>query len=180
MSRNRKLGIVIWAIAFALSVFLTLNIPAHYSSNIFAVLTFDVIAFISVLILWRNRLKNTKTSGDTFYDSPAMTISTAYLVIQLILCITVRLMVDTISFKMTLILNVVLMAVVWFLILSTIIGLFKGKEKKALKVQIDDYERKLKELTTYMKPSVEVIQGKIVKAKKRICEIDAEFTKDRV
>ena len=121
MSRNRKLGIVIWAIAFALSVFLTLIIPAHYSSNIFTVLTFDVIAFISVLILWINLFKNAKTPGDTFYDSPAMTISTAYLAIQLILCIAVGLMVDTISFKMTLILNVVLMAVVWFLILSTII-----------------------------------------------------------
>ena len=112
MSRNRKLGIVIWAIVFALSVFLTLIIPAHYSSNLFAVLIFDVIAFISVLILWINLLKNAKTLGDTFYDSPAMTVSTIYLVIQLILCITVGLMVDTISFKMTLILNVVFTAIV--------------------------------------------------------------------
>ena len=121
MSKNRKLGIVIWAIAFALSVFLTLIIPAHYSSSIFAVLTFDVIAFISVLILWINLFKNAKTPGNTFYVSPALTISTAYLAIQLILCIVVGLMVDTISFKMTLVLNVVIMAVVWFLILSTII-----------------------------------------------------------
>lgn len=121
MNRNRKLGIVIWAIAFALSVFLTLIIPAHYSSNIFAVLTFDVIAFISVLILWINLFKNAKMPDDTFYNSPAMTVSTIYLVIQLILCIVVGLTVDTITFKITLILNVVLMAVVWFLILSTII-----------------------------------------------------------
>lgn len=121
MSRNRKLGIVIWAIAFAVSVFLTLIIPAHYSSNLFAVLIFNVIAFISVLIIWIYLFKNSKTPGDIFYDSPVMTISTAYLVIQLILCIAVGLMVDTLSFKMTLILNVVLMAVVWFLILSTII-----------------------------------------------------------
>ena len=121
MRRNRKLGIVIWAIAFALSVFLTLIIPTHYSSNIFVVLTFDVIAYIAVLLLWINLLRNTKMPDDTFYNSPAMTISTAYLAIQLILCIGIGLMVDTISFKMTLILNVVLMAVVWFLILSTII-----------------------------------------------------------
>lgn len=121
LNRNRKLGIVIWAIAFVLSVFLTLIIPAHYSSNIFAVLTFDVIAFISVLILWINLFKNAKTPSDTFYNSPVMTISTVYLVIQLLLCIIVGLMVDTITFKMTLILNVVIMAIVWFLILSTII-----------------------------------------------------------
>ena len=121
LSKNRKLGIVIWAIAFAWSVFLTLIIPAHYSGNVFAALAFDGIAYISVLILWINLFRNTKASGDAFYNSPSMTISTAYLVIQMILCIVVGLMVDTITFKITLILNVVLMAVVWFLILSTII-----------------------------------------------------------
>lgn len=121
MSRNRKLGIAIWAIAFALSVFLTLIIPAHYSGNIFTVLTFDVIAYIAVLLLWIKLLRNTNVSDDTFYNSPVMIITTAYLAIQMILCIAVGLMVDTISFKMTLIFNVVLLVVVWFLILSTII-----------------------------------------------------------
>ena len=121
MSRNRKLGIVIWASAFALSVFLTLIIPVHYSSNIFAVLPFDVIAFISVLILWINLFRNTNAPDDTFYNSPAMTVSIVYLVLQTILCILNGVLVDVISFKMALILNVVLMGVVWFLILSTII-----------------------------------------------------------
>ena len=137
MSRNRKLGIVIWAIVFALSVFLTLIIPVHYSSNIFAVLTFDVIAFISVLILWINLFKNAKTPSDTFYNSPVMTISTAYLVIQLILCIVVGFMVDTISFKMTLVLNIVLMAVVWFLILTAIIA--KGHSQRVDSRQKDHH-----------------------------------------
>lgn len=121
LSRNRKLGIALWAIAFALSVFLTLIIPAHYCSSIFVTLTFDVIAYISVLILWINLFRNTNTPDDAFYNSPAITISTVYLAIQLILCIVVGLIVDTITFKMILILNVVLMAVAWFLILSTII-----------------------------------------------------------
>lgn len=121
LSKNRKLGIVIWVIAFALSVFLTLIIPAHYSGNIFATLTFDVIAYIAVLILWISLFRNLNTPGTTFYNSPKMIISIVYLAIQLILCIVVGLMVDTISFKMTLILNVVLMAIVWFLILFTII-----------------------------------------------------------
>lgn len=121
MSRNRKLGIVIWAIAFALSVFLTLIIPAHYSSNIFVTLTFDVIAYISVLILWINLFRNINAPDDTLYNFPAMTVSTVYLVLQTIICILNGLLVDVISFKMTLILNVVLMTVVWFLILSTII-----------------------------------------------------------
>lgn len=122
MSKNRKNGILIWAIAFALSVFLALIIPTHYSSSIFGTLVFDAIAYIAVLILWLKLFRNTKMPGDTFYNSPTMTISIVYLIIQTLLCVLVGLLVDVISFKTTLILNVVLMAVMWFLIYSTIIA----------------------------------------------------------
>lgn len=122
MSKNRKNRILIWAIAFALSVFLTLIIPTHYSSNIFGTLVFDAIAYIAVLILWIKLFRNTKMPADAFYNSSAMTISIVYLIIQTLLCVIVGLLVDEISFKTTLILNVVLMVVMWFLIHSTIIA----------------------------------------------------------
>lgn len=121
MNMSRKLGITIWAIAFILSVFLILVLPKHYSVCIWTTLFFDVIAYISSLVLWINLFRNANAPADVFYCSPAMILSIAYLAIQLILCIVVGLLADTISFEMTLVLNVVLIAVVWFLILSTII-----------------------------------------------------------
>lgn len=134
---NRKLGIAIWTITFALSVFLILVIPNHYSACIWTTLIFDAIAYISSLALWMNLFRNANTPADVFYCSPTITVSTAYLVIQLILCIVVGFMVDTISFKMTLVLNVVLMAVVWFLILSTMIT--KGHSKRVDSRQKDHH-----------------------------------------
>lgn len=121
MSKKRKVGIIIWLIAFALSVALMLIIPSHYTSSIYTTLIFDVIAYISVLILWMKIFTNVNTPSDIFYCSPAMVVSTVYLVIQFIFCVMEGVLVDVITFKITLVLNIMLMAIVWFLILSTII-----------------------------------------------------------
>lgn len=123
MIKNKKLGFVIWLISFALSVFLALIIPSHYSSNIIVTLIFNMIAYISVLILWINLFKHGKSPSDVFYCSPAMAISIAYPVIQTILCIVVGFLTDIISFKLTMILNVVFMAVVWIATLSIILSI---------------------------------------------------------
>ena len=121
MSKKRKVGMIIWMIAFALSVALMLIIPSHYTSSICTTLIFDVIAYISVLILWMKIFTNVNTPSDIFYCSPAMVVSTVYLVIQFIFCVMEGVLVDVITFKITLVLNILLMAIVWFLILSTII-----------------------------------------------------------
>ena len=121
MSKKRKVGIIIWLIAFALSVALMLIIPSHYTSSIYTTLIFDVIAHISVLILWMKIFTNVNIPSDIFYCSPAMVVSTVYLVIQFIFCVMEGVLVDVITFKITLVLNIMLMAIVWFLILSTII-----------------------------------------------------------
>lgn len=122
MSKNRKIGIIIWIIGFALSVFLLFVIPEHRSSSIYLTLAFDIVAFVSVLILWLNLVKAEKTPKEQFYGSPAITMSAVYLVIQFMLCVAEGLLVDKISFRGTLILNFITMAVMWILILSTLIA----------------------------------------------------------
>ena len=120
LSKSRKIGIAIWFIAFTLTVFLLLVIPDSVTGTIIVTLIFDAIAFISVLILWLSLFKNSSAPKDVFYRSPAMTVSTAYLVIQSIISIIVGLLADAISFKVSLILNFVIMAVVWVIILFAI------------------------------------------------------------
>lgn len=122
MSKNRKIGIVIWIIGFALSVFLLFVIPQHLSSGIYLTLVFDIVAFVSSLILWLSFFKSKKTPKEQFYVSPAITVSAVYLVIQFIICVTEGLLVDKISFRGTLILNFITTAVMWILILSTLIA----------------------------------------------------------
>ena len=120
MSKNRKIGISIWAITFALSIFLLLIIPSHYTGIVYITLAFDGTAFISTLILWLNLFKNSKSATDAFYCSPAMTASIGYLIIQFVLCIASGILVDTMTVKLSLILNFILAAIMWILILSTL------------------------------------------------------------
>ena len=122
MSKNRKTGIGIWIIGFVLSVFLLFVIPNQPTSNIYLTLAFDIVAFVTSLILWLNLYKPGKTPKEQFYISPAITMSAVYLVIQFIICVIEGLLVDKISFRGTLILNFITMAVMWLLILSTLIA----------------------------------------------------------
>lgn len=121
MNKNRKIGIIVWIIGFALSVFLLLVIPEQRSSSVYLTLVFDIVAFVSVLTLWLSLFKQEKTPKEQFYVSPAITMSAVYLVIQFIICVAEGLLVDKISFRGTLILNFVATAVMWILILSTLI-----------------------------------------------------------
>ena len=120
MSKSRKTGVAIWVIAFALSVFLLLIIPNHYSGSVYVTLVFDGIAFKSTLVLWLNLFKNSKSAVDIFYCSPAMTVSTGYLIIQFILCIVAGILGDVMTIKLSLILNFILAAIMWVLILATL------------------------------------------------------------
>lgn len=60
------------------------------------------------------------------------------------------------------------------------LGLFKGKQKRALQEQIDDCKCKVDDLEATMKYDVDAINAKIIRAKKRISEIESEFSKDRM
>ena len=120
MGRSRKLAIVVWALAFALSIFLLFILPKHLSNSIYLTLLFDAIAFVSTLALWFALFKSNNIAKELFHVSPAITVSVVYLVIQFIICIVEGLLADSISFRMSLILNVVVMVVMWILILSTL------------------------------------------------------------
>ena len=120
MSKNKTIGIIMWVVLFALSVFLLFIIPNHYSSSIFVALAFDCIAFISLLIIWLKLLKTNSKPNDVFLATPAILISTIYMIVQFIICIVTAIVNDGISLKLSLIINVILMALMWVLILATL------------------------------------------------------------
>ena len=122
MSKKNMLAIVVWTLAFALSVFVLLVIPSQYTSSIFITLIFDVVTFISTLIFWLTLYSSNKKSKDMFYRSPAMIISAFYLFIQFILCIVVGALGERIAFKVALTINFILFVIMWAIILSTLIA----------------------------------------------------------
>jgi hypothetical protein len=116
---KKNLGIIIWGLLLALTLFLTLVIPTQYTSQIWTVVIFDVIAFVTQLFIWFSKVKNDK---EKFYKYPAMTLSTTYLVIQFILSIVVALVNEAIAFKIVLIINFVLLVIMLVLVLLTVLA----------------------------------------------------------
>jgi hypothetical protein len=109
-------GLIIWGLLLALTLFLALIIPKTYTAQIWAVVVFDIIAFVSQFVIWFEKVKS---SEKTFYRYPAMVISTIYLVLQFIISTVVAVVNEAISFKAVLIINFLLLVIMWVLILSS-------------------------------------------------------------
>ena len=113
---KKNYGISIWVLLLAVTLFLALFIPDDYTGQIWTVVIFDVIAFVSQLCLW---ISKSKDSTETFYKYPAMTMSTLYLVMQFVVSTIVAIANEAIPFKIVLIINFVLLVVMWIVLLST-------------------------------------------------------------
>lgn len=116
MKSSKLITTIILLLVYGLSLFLLFIIPNTYSSTIWAVFIFDTIAFVSQLILW---LTNFGGRAEVFYKYPSMTVSTGYLGVQFILCLVCAFAATVIPFKLTLVLNVILLVVAWILLIVT-------------------------------------------------------------
>lgn len=112
-------GLVIWGLLLVLTLFLALIIPKEYTAQIWTVVIFDVIAIASQFIIW---FAKAKTSKETFYKYPSMTVSSVYLILQFIISTLVAIINSGILFKLLLIVEVALLVIMWILILSTLIA----------------------------------------------------------
>lgn len=95
-------------------------IPSQISPSIYVALAFDIIAFVSQLILWLTGFGN-KAEVVSKYSS--MTVSTGYLIVQFVFNLIITFGADAITMKVVLIINIILFVVVWIvlcLIMSSI------------------------------------------------------------
>lgn len=122
MGKSKMIKCIIWLLAFALSVFLLLVIPNSYSQSIWVTLVFDAIAFVSQLVLWLAIFNKPVGAKGVFNRYPTMLISSLYLVIEFIVCVIVAVAGSSISFKMSLIINFIIMVIAWIILLMMILS----------------------------------------------------------
>lgn len=113
MKKNYE--IIICGLLLAVTLFFALIIPKQYTSQIWTVVAFDIVAFVSQLVLWFSKSKDSK---ETFYKYPEMAVSTTYLVLQFIISTIVAVANQAIPFKIVLIINFVLLVIMWVIQLS--------------------------------------------------------------
>ena len=121
MKKAKVIAVSVWALLLILSIFLLLVIPNNYTNAIWATFIFVVIAFVSQLVLWCFLFKKNEQK-DKFYFYPTAVISSFYIFAQFFLCILTPVLVNVISFKVSLIVNFLIMIIAWILILLTVLS----------------------------------------------------------
>lgn len=122
MKKTKIVGFSIWLLVFALSVFLLMVIPSNYSQSIWVTLVFDVIAFVSQLVLWLIIYGKPVGAKDVFNRYPIMLVSSIYLIVELVICIVTAVMGLSISFKMALVINFTIMIFAWIILLMMVLS----------------------------------------------------------
>ena len=122
MEKAKVIKYVIWFLAFALSVFMLLVIPNSYSQSIWVTFVFDTIAFVSQLVLWLSIFNRPIGEKGVFNRYPLMIISSLYLVIEFIFCVIVAIAGPTISFKISLTMNFIILVIAWIILLMLIMA----------------------------------------------------------
>lgn len=122
MIKSKKALIILWGIAFALSLFLVLIIPTQITGITIVTLVFDCVGFISQLILWLNLARKKQSAMDVFGNAPAAVVSCAYLAILLVLSIICGVFPNVFSIKTAVIVDVIIMAGAWLLLVALLGG----------------------------------------------------------
>lgn len=120
MVKSKATRIIVWLLCFALSVFLLFIIPNEFTQAIWVTLIFDVIAFVSQMILWMTVLGRVSESKGVFNRYPVMMVSAFYMIAELIMCIITPVIGTSFSMKMSLIINFVIMVIAWIIIVLLI------------------------------------------------------------
>ncbi len=118
MIKSKKALIILWGIAFALTLILVLIIPAQITSITIVTLVFDCVGFISQLILWLNLAREKQNAKAVFGNAPAAVVSCVYLAILFVFSILFGVFPNTFPVKTAVIVNVIIMVAAWLLLVA--------------------------------------------------------------
>lgn len=119
MRNNKFLGIALWVIGFLTAHLIIFIIPNSDTAKMWTAYGFTIFAFLSQLALWLWVWHKENSASEKFLYTPALTISVAYLLLQLLVDLIFALVL--ISVKIVIIVNVVLaIAIATLLVLSLI------------------------------------------------------------
>ena len=122
MIKSKKALIILWGIAFALTLFLVLIIPAQITGIIIVAIVFDCVGFISQLVLWLKLAHGERSAKDVFGNAPAAVVSCVYLAILIGLSILCSAFPNMFSIKAAVIVYVIIMALAWLLLVALLGG----------------------------------------------------------
>ena len=119
---NKKLGIIIWGLCFALAMVLMFCLERGLTTTFWVTLGFVCVAFLSAFVFQILAWKTANTLDKQVLHFPGILLSNIYALIQLPICIIFSLGSNSIPFKASIIINAIILIVAWVLILASLVG----------------------------------------------------------
>lgn len=122
MSKNKIIGIAIWALGIVLSMVLMFCLEHGMTSTFWITLGFVIVAFVSALLFQIAVWKNNDSLDSRFVHIPAMLVSSVYMIIQIPICIVFSLGSSRIPYKIAILVNAIILIVAWIINLMSVAG----------------------------------------------------------
>lgn len=114
--------LAIWALGLILSSVLLFTIASTLTTTLWITFAFIVIAYVAVLLLWLHTVKGAKTADEQFLKFPSLTASLSYLGIQIPLAIIFSLGTTVISYRIAILVHVVVLVAAWIIMIGGLTG----------------------------------------------------------
>lgn len=122
MSKDKKIGIVIWLLSLALALVLMFCLVKEESSTFWITFGFVCFSFVSTLIFHFVLWKDAKTLDKQFLYMTPIGISSIYMLIQIPVGVIFALGSSTIPYMVAILVNAVICIIAWILNLSSLVG----------------------------------------------------------
>lgn len=122
MSKNKKIGIVVWALGLVLSLVILFCIENGQTPTFWITLAFVCVAFISALAFQLMEWNKKNAIDEQFLKLPAITVSLIYIIVQIPICIIFALGSGAIPSKVAILVNAVVLVIAWIVALSGLAG----------------------------------------------------------
>ena len=122
MSKDKKLGVVIWLLSFALAMVFMFCLERGETATFWITFGFVCFAFVSTLLFHLVLWKNSTTTDKLFLRLSPIVVSSVYMIAQIPIGIVFSLGSSSIPYKATLLVNAVVCIISWIIILSGLVG----------------------------------------------------------
>lgn len=116
----KKKLLLAWLLGLVLALTVLFLVTKSYTAVTWITTVFTVLAFGTHGYIWNKT--NLSDPNQAFLSYPGAMVSAGHLVFQLIVCIVLGFLSETISIRLALLINLIPLIIVWILILTTDIG----------------------------------------------------------
>lgn len=122
VNKNKKMGLAVWALGLVLANALLFCLSRELTMTVWITFGFVWLAFLSAIALQLLVWKRNADLDEQILHIPALIISYIYMIVQIPICVIFALGAVVIPWKVTLLVQIILLVLAWFAAIGSLAG----------------------------------------------------------